>query len=31
MKIDNIHEKVRGFVKEEGISMNNFIVASISN
>ncbi|MEW5815287.1 MAG: toxin-antitoxin system HicB family antitoxin [Spirochaetota bacterium] len=28
---DYIHEKVRELAKEEGISMNNFIVSSVSN
>ena len=28
---DHIHEKVKGLAKEEEISMNNFIVSSISN
>jgi len=28
---DHIHEKVKDFAKDEGISMNNFIVSSISN
>jgi hypothetical protein len=28
---DNIHEKIKEFAKEGGISMNNFIVSSVSN
>jgi len=28
---DHIHEKVKDLAKDEGISMNNFIVSSISN
>ncbi len=28
---DNIHEKLKDLAKEEGISLNNFIVSSISN
>lgn len=28
---DNIHGKVKEFAKEENISVNNFIVSSISN
>ncbi len=28
---DHIHEKLKELAKEEGISLNNFIVSSISN
>lgn len=28
---DNVHERVKELAQEEGISMNNFIVASVSN
>lgn len=28
---DHIHEKLKDLAKEEGISLNNFIVSSISN
>jgi hypothetical protein len=28
---ENIHDKMKELAKEEGISMNNFIVASVSN
>jgi len=28
---DHIHEKVKDLAKEEGISINNFIVSSVSN
>lgn len=28
---DFIHEKIKEFAREEGISMNNFIVSSVSN
>ena len=28
---DHIHEKVRDLAREEGISMNNFVVSSVSN
>jgi len=28
---DGIHERARELAQEEGISMNNFIVASVSN
>ena len=28
---ENIHERVKELAKEEGMSMNSFIVASISN
>jgi predicted HicB family RNase H-like nuclease len=28
---DHLHEKLKDLVKEEDISLNNFIVASISN
>jgi len=28
---DHIHEKLKNLAKEEGISLNNFIVSSISN
>ena len=28
---DHIHEKVKDLAKDEGISMNNFIVSSVSN
>ena len=28
---DHIHEKVQDLAREEGISMNNFIVSSVSN
>lgn len=28
---DHIHEKVRELAREEGISINNFVVSSVSN
>ena len=28
---DTIHERMKKLAKEEGISMNNFIVSSVSN
>ena len=28
---DHIHERIKELSKEEGISMNNFIVSSVSN
>ena len=28
---DHIHEKLKELAKEEGISLNNFIVSSVSN
>jgi len=28
---DHIHEKIKDLAKEEGISINNFIVSSVSN
>lgn len=28
---DSVHEKIKELAKEEGISMNNFIVSSVSN